>query len=569
MISRSALAWLAVAVSTFGFSAAEATAGTYDVTPNPCGSWAGYGANGWGAGIGCLNGYSAFQLNSGDGLSVGSPGTFMWLKSPRLPDATYLESLTLSYASSQATLAVGNIQARGCQRYTGSTDVWSGGANGECVGAVFDLPNQGNFGSRLIGAGELVCGTNCGGWQLNAKSGATSGFVWLNALTASIGDTAAPIVTSQLAIHEISQGGWLRGTVEFGATGSDTNGSGIKAMAFMPGAPMLSILSTSNCDYSQWIPCSATRDWNGAFDTTVVSDGSHTGHYTATDTGGNTSQSSSFAYKTDNTNPTTPSDVAPVVAGMNGWSSVNSVGASWTNGAEVDEDSTHSGLDKVTVDVNPTDGAQPDPAPVTVPIGDTTSGISATRTGISGVTLPAAGAWTIRLQLVDKAGNVSDVGDGSGSSADSDISVGYDPNPPAVPQGQANGWISRDELAAGYDQSFTYTAPPNSLAPICGFASTTDKNINGTAGSTINVPGGGTRKVRLEGTLEEATHYVHLRAIACNGVASLNTSTTEAKVDRTDPVGTIVGVENGKWYRDGKVVELRGSDALSGMEPAP
>jgi hypothetical protein len=541
--------------------------GSFDVTPNACDALSSWASNGWSNGIYC-DGYSVFQLNSNAQVTVGPPGTFMWRKSPRLPDATYLKALKLTYLASQASGPSAHILARGCQRYAGQNDAWSGAPNGACVGATFDLPAQSGFTSLTVGESALSCSTNCGGWQLNVSAGYTSGFVWISGLTATVGDDTAPTVSSQLATHSISQGKWLRGTAEIGATGVDANGSGIASMAFYPGDPMLTVSTSGTCNFTQWIPCAASKGWTGSFDTSSVSDGPHSGYYTATDPAGRVGQSQSFEYKVDNTKPVTPSTIQPVSDGMNGWSSDNNFGATWTNGPEVSEDANHSGLDKVIVDLDPAEPGHSNPAPVTVPIGGSASGISATADSISGVTVPEIGKWAIRLQLVDKAGNVSEVGDGSGNSPDSDISVGYDPNPPAAPAGIANGWISRDELAAGYDQVFTYSAPPTAKANLCGFSSTTDEDVNGTTGSSINVPGGTTRKVRLDGTLTETTHYVHIRAISCNGLASPTTNTTEAKVDRTDPVASIAGVENGKWYKDGQLVGLHATDALSGMAPA-
>ncbi|MGH2960189.1 MAG: Ig-like domain repeat protein [Solirubrobacterales bacterium] len=570
-MSRRYTAWLVAAVTAFGTIAASASAGTFTVSPPQCGQWSGGDSNGWGGGISCINGYTAFQLSTGSGLTVGPPGTFMWLKSVRLNDATYLSSLSLEYIASQATGSGDHIQVRGCQRYTGPTSVWSAGPNGTCVGAVMSFPNQTSaFAWRTFGAGTLGCGTNCGGYQIDVSGSHSSGHVWISGVSAQITDNTAPTTTSALATHEISQGNWMNGSVEIGATGHDPNGSGITDVTFYPGDPLLSVSDAKTCNYAQWVPCTLDIGTTGSFNTAALADGSHTGYYTSTDAGGNTGQSSSFTYKTDNTEPATPTGIGSATNGEGGWSSNNLIGAAWTNGPEVGETATQSGLDTVIVDVNPTTGSQINPAPIAVPIGGSAAGVSATASSISGLVLPAAGAWTLRLQLVDKAGNVSDVGDGTGSSVDSDISVGFDPNPPATPQGQANGWISRDELAAGFDQEFTYSAPPQAVAPVCGFAGAIDKNPNGTAGSSINVPGGGkVRAWQLPGTLDEDTHYVHLRAVGCNGVASLTTETVTAPVDRTDPVGTISGVENGKWYTNGRLAELRGIDVLSGMAPAP
>lgn len=564
MRSRGLLAVVIGACIALCAPAPQADAGTYDVTLSPCNAWGSFGSNGWGNGIYC-NGYLAFQLNSNASASVGAPGTYMWLKSPRLPDTTFLKTLKLTYLASQATGTTDHIQARACQRYAGQNDAFSGAPNGACVGAVFGLPSHSAFSLLTIGEGTLACTTNCGGWQLDVSTSYSSGFVWLDGIAATIGDNTAPTVTTSLSSHAISQGNWLRGTVEIGATGNDVSGSGVESMAFYPGDPTLTVSTLAPCDFSNWIPCATVKGWTGSFDTRTVFDGQHSGRYTATDPAGMTGESPTFNYKVDNTKPDTPSDLKPETTGMNGWSATNSFGATWTNGAEVEETTTQSGIEKVIVDVEPTDpGVQTDPGPVTVPVGETIAGVSATKSSVSGVTVPAVGRYVLRVQVQDRAGNVSEATDGS------DVSIGFDPSAPAKPAGQSNGWISRDELAIGYDQSFSYMPFPGTHAPVCGFGHEISEAPAGVAPMTVTVPGGGeARRLRLPGDLSESTHYVHLRSISCNGSTSSAVEHIAARVDRTDPVPTVRGAESGHWYQDGRVIVLRGNDSLSGMTAAP
>ena len=74
MITRRLLISLVALVAALGASTGSASAGTFEVTPQPCSSWASNGSNGWANGINCLNGYAAFQLSSGNGLTVGPSG---------------------------------------------------------------------------------------------------------------------------------------------------------------------------------------------------------------------------------------------------------------------------------------------------------------------------------------------------------------------------------------------------------------------------------------------------------------------------------------------------------------
>jgi len=561
------VAALAVA-SVFAFST-SAQAGTYTINQPGCAIYGSGGAlDGWGGGVYCGPfGATWMTLASWPNYPVGPAGTAMYVKSQRVNNGAALTGLTLTYSSSQSGTADPNVYLRGCLRYQGASDVWSAGYAGQCIGAVLPAPDHPNFSTRAWTTELLSC-SSCGGYQMSAKSGAGSGHFAIAGATATITDTIVPSVSTTLGSYAISQGNWLRGTVGFGASSSDTGG-GISGMAFVPNSDITQTVTTSpGCNYATLNPCATSHNWTGSFNTTRVADGTQTGRYTATDPGSNTASTANFTFKVDNTNPTTPTDIEPVTDATDGWSSNNSFGSSWTNGAEVDETSTQSGLASVIVDVNPTDpGTQTDPAPVTVPMGGSAGGMSATKTSVSGVTVPATGKWTLRLRLRDAAGNVSDVGDGTGGSANSDVEVGYDPNAPAKPNGNANGWISADEIAAGYNQTWNQLLSGPGSAPICGYAASVSANQSDPAGTTINVPGAVTQW-ELPHDLSEGNHWVHLRAINCAGSPSATTENIFAQVDLTDPTPGYSGVEDGRWYKDGQQATLTGTDALSGMSPA-
>lgn len=562
----------ATALALVPIGAQSASAGEYVTTTNFC-DWD-FAADGYSFGImgGCNQGYVIVEQTGHTPV-----GTFQWWRSNALPPTLNLNSVV--YNSSWDN---GNPSGDGFPFETRmcSANPYGSGSS-PCSGMAIDKWNSGHSGTMTDRANACPATMTAPGQAQICKgfiygrfsSGAvTLGGSQLSNVRMTIADYTAPIVSTTLANYAISQGNWLRGTVSTGASATDSGGSGLASMSLvvLDDLPH-SVSSTKSCYYGALIPCSTSSSFASSFNTTTVSDGAHSARYAATDAGSMTGTTSSFAFKVDNTKPDTPASVVVDVDGQQGWTSGNSIGAHWTNGAEELETSTQSGISAVVVDVNPTDSAQSDPAPITVPVGSTVAGISATRNSVSGVSLPAAGAYTLRLQLVDKAGNVSDVGDGSAGGVDSDVSVGYDPSAPGAPSGQANGWISRDELAAGYDQEFTYLSPPASVAPVCGYAATVDEDAAGTTENSINVPGGaGATTWRLPGALSEATHWVHLRAVSCNGLvtAQANTNHIEAKVDRTDPVGSIIGVEDGKWYKSGKQVTLSASDALSGMGAA-
>ncbi len=545
-----------VLVTTVAFCLAligTADAGTVSVTPH-------INTNSQGASDGWPGSPNGFWL-SGQPRPI---GTYAWVKTQQLPANVNLDEFF--FTTSHANGAAGNeaFNVRLC--YGG---LYGSGVGGMCAGDAFGyLGPDGNGTPRGLSCGVRHAESNptyrCASFQFAVSGSITDGFAAANLTSANVSDYVAPIVTNGYNSDDLTSGRWLRGTVSGGSVANDVSGVGVK-LAEIRVDNAARATSTYGCNYAAWIPCTQVIAQTGSVDTTAFTDGPHTVQYTATDAANTAGAGNAFTAKFDNTRPATPSNIQTQATGLQGWSTANTFGATWDNNGETTETTTQSGIDQVVVDVNPTDsGAQSDPAPVTIPVGSIVSGISATRSSVSGVTLPAKGLYKIQIKLIDKAGNQSLVGSGSDSKA------GWDDVNPNAPAGQQNGWISRDELAAGYDQDFTYTAPSNAVAPVCGFASAIDKNINGVAGATIDVPGGGAvRKLRLPGTLDEATHYVHLRAVSCTNVASLQTNTTEAKVDRTDPVGTIAGVENGRWYRDGQAVTLSGADALSGMAPAP
>lgn len=550
---------IAILVATFALLPATSNAGTMTVAP-PIAANSTWNANGWPFG---LNGFS---MN----LNVGGAGTYMWIRTQRLPANVNLDAFYFNANWHNAYSGAEPFAVRMC--YHG-TSTWNA-TSGACSGDQYARLEQTTPAARRTANLGMGCGIqnaslspdyHCSSFQFEIADPQNAGDATLGTNSATISDHVAPVISTTYGAQSLNSSAWLRGTVQGGADVTDVEGVGVNSVSLYIDGNHRSTQNFS-CSAAQWVPCAQNVQSTPSFDTTAVTDGPHSAYFRATDATANPGQSATFNFKVDNTKPDTPADIQTQTNGQEGWASTNEFGASWANGAEVDTTATQSGLDKVIVDVNPTTGLQSNPDPITIPIGTTVSGVSATNESVSGLSVPAVGAWTLRLQLVDKAGNVSVVGSGTGS----DTTIGYDPSPPAAPQGQANGWISRDELAAGYAQEFTYSAPPTNAVPVCGFAGSVDKNVNGAAGSVINIPGGGgVRSWQLPGTLDEDTHYVHLRAVGCNGVASTLTETATAPVDRTDPVGTISGVEDGRWYKDGQLVELRGSDGLSGMVGAP
>lgn len=359
---------------------------------------------------------------------------------------------------------------------------------------------------------------------------------------------------------------WNRGN-KTGGTSSSDGQSGVKNLLAVvdsnPVGPGSSAYAPT-CSSNQIVPCPTNPGaWNPTIATQALADGSHTLRYVATDNGNNTASSTTYNFKVDNTQPDVPTNVQ--IPGLNGWNSANDFDLTWTNATEDAETATKSGIAAVKVDVDPAIAGPTNPAAMTIAVGTTVGGVSATRSSLSNLSVPGIGSYQLKLSVIDKAGNESPVGDGSNGAVDGVFSIGYDPNPPAAPQGQANGWISRAELAGGYVQQWTVVHPQNA-APICGYA----KSITpapADPGTTMNLSGAVNSMV-LPTNLTEGPHSVNLRSINCSCLASLTKESVDAPVDLTDPTGSITGVEDGQWYKDNQNVHLAGVDSLSGMAPS-
>lgn len=572
-----------VVVSAFAFTS-TATAGTYSVDIQPCvapGSGMQGNSDGWNGGHFCGAYNAAFmQLNSTEGRPIGPPGSYFWVKYGRVPAGAYLQEFRLRSASDGFNFdgnPSGNprfMLSRCIRQLGGGADGWTAHTGGGC--ATSPVPNPADSGSfywtPFIGAGPGYDGIT-----INTRNNATGGYVGITNIHAIINDTVAPTTSRSLA-HQINNGVWTSGVAAIGANASDSGG-GVKQTRFLIQSTLESLRTVNHsCNFNAWHPCSSTQNWTSTFDTRDLADGTYPAVYSVTDASDAVASTSAFNIRVDNTRPGTPADLKAVADGQNGWSAVNDFGATWTNTGEVDETTTQSGLDKVVVDVNPTTGGQADPAPVTVTIdGPAVNGITATKTSVSGVTVPADGQWSMRIKLVDKAGNVSLLGpgdDGSGvgcgdQPCPSETTIAVDPDAPPKAEGQFNGWANRHELENGLvKQLWNLPAPQDGQAPVCGWALHASQTQFEAGGTVINVASP-TNEWTLPADLPEGINWVHIRAISCALVPADETENVEVKVDRTDPSGTYEGVETGRWYRDGQQITLRGSDALSGMTGAP
>ncbi len=564
---KTAVAVAFAAVAIFAQSAPAAGAGTYHVYQ--CNSNTGYANDGWTWGgdawaygvSGCTN---AFRLTA-TGLGAGRDE---YWQTPTLPGD--LKFSGVSFMSASSTGGGSTLLSAG---FCTAGTVWYG----ECT--VSD--------GTSITDGTIQYGIACRSWyyecnlaQFRISTGdgskrmANGNFFFYN-LDFTVNDPTAPFawqphngtLRNDNSTNPWTDGNyWNAGTKNTGVYGVDNSESGVKqTRLFFDGDPnngQVAQVFDKSCNYATWVPCPIFVGDTATVNTLAFSDGPHTATTRAIDAADNTTDATTN-FKVDNTKPDRPMSLNATSSVANGWQTTNGFNLAWTNGAEVAETTTKSGIAQVKVDVEPTDAAsQTNPAAVVVPVGAAASGISATVNSVTGVTVPAKGQWSVVVSLIDKAGNESAVGAGGPST----VSIGWDDAPPAAPSGRLNGWVSRDELTNGYRQEWSLTRTINELAPICGFA-TSITAVQSDPGTSINVVGD-VRSMQLPANLNEGDHVVNLRSVTCAGLASPQTEHVQAPVDLTDPTGQITGVEDDQWYKDNQVVSISGSDALSGMAPS-
>ncbi len=544
-------------VVTFCAIPSSANAGSYNVSQCNASTGASLSPQWWTQ----LNGSWAAQNLCGAGLQVAGNG---------LPGVWAIHTLSLPTGLSFNSVVFGG-QGQGASSDVGLFAVLCA-ANGlpACVFSDYEDMNRAATASiPLVAPGTTTFQFGMSaGCCTNIPSSATAS-IWN--LDISLNDSANPAVGAPTGTLKVAAGNnWNRGTVSSGITATDGQSGVQSASAVVNSNPVgpASNSTTLSCSNLNVLPCPSTlANWSGNIATNALGDGAHTIRYSASDYSGNVTNGPTYNFKVDNTNPAAPADFE-LENTQAGWSQANSFDANWINPVEDEETETQSGVGSVVIDVEPTNGSQSDPAPITIPVGTTVGGISATKDSIAGLTVPDVGRWTLKLSVVDRAGNTSPLATGTEGASDEDGNpiVGYDPNPPAAPGLQNNGWVSKDQLIAGYSQEWIQP-DPQSGAPICGYAGLVDTSSNANPGTTINI-NGPVNQWTLPSSLAEGTHWVHIRSIACNGLASPTVSSVDVKVDRTEPVSYFSGVTPGRWYQNGSVVTIGANDAPSGMAPA-
>lgn len=543
----------AVAIGFLLIGAARADAGQVMVTPD-FNTGLVWNADGWANG---LQGFSLDVTVGGKnrlGQTIGPAGSFMWVRTAAVPPKTSIEAV---YYGIEILTEPDQTPFKMRLCSSAPVDPNTGGcASGAPNNSVF--PSTKVRSQAEVRTGGASCELRpCTSVQLGVGGGFEYGRIVFTSHSVLLSDDIAPVDDPTTGGNALRSGLWLRGNVGGDLTSSDLEGVGV-ASATLSVDGLARDAKTMACDYGRWVPCPQRAVWTPTLDTTTLADGPHNALFRSTDAAGNAGVGAAFTFRTDNAAPSSPNNVRINAAGFEGWSDRNSFGATWSNGDETVETISKSGLASVIVDIDPTDPeSQIDPDPVNVPIGGSVSGLTATESSVSGIAAPTTGEWSLRIRLVDRAGNVS------ARTAQPDATIGYDPDPPAKPIAEPGRWVGRLELYAQRASQAWRQPVIASRAPICGWAVALSKDEREEGPATINARG---KEWVLPTSLEEGIHWIHIRAVSCNGMPSKETEHAEVRIDLTDPIGSYEGVEEGRWYRGVRNVMMRGTDAYSGMD---
>jgi hypothetical protein len=302
--------------------------------------------------------------------------------------------------------------------------------------------------------------------------------------------------------------------------------------------------ASHSCDYTWAVPCGNVNDGTFSLDTSRVADGRHSVSIAAVDATGVNRVEVSRPVLIDNHAPAEP--VRPSVEGGEGWHTSDDFAVQWTNPASA------APVTRALYEICRPGGA--------ACVSGEQSGDDISR--LSGLHVGQPGDYTIRVWLVDAAGNMSD-------AKSSPLHLKFDNVPPAeaVPQ-RRNGWINNTEAKHFVLEIHPplVAAPP--ISGIAAYATTADGTSPGTVGDTLAgaAPGFVGRKQYDE--LPEGTTVVRARAISGAGIASTVAGSVALHVDRTAPRVEIAGApEPTTWTRDPVLMRATASEPeqLSGL----
>ena len=258
----------------------------------------------------------------------------------------------------------------------------------------------------------------------------------------------------------VTASGYHRGTESASFNGDDD--LGLKLMrVYVDGAVVASLASGQAgwpaCSYTRVVPCQVpTSDRTLAVNTAALNDGTHQVMVAVVDAADNEQRGAPVTIVVDNSAPAAPQQLA-TSAGTE-WQPAPTFDATWANpGGQVAPIATAHWT------LCPRDGAS------SCAEGQVPAGIGQ----ISGLLIPREGAWELRLQLEDEAGNVA------ATAGSASTTVRYDAAAPAAPHDLAIAPRAMNDPAA----IAGWSAPSDAGAPLTA-ASWTLCPADGPAGCT-------------------------------------------------------------------------------------
>jgi len=284
---------------------------------------------------------------------------------------------------------------------TGETCARSGGEWG-C-----NLGGYGSVAVTLTGldAAWIAWGFQCGAnGFLSCGTGISLHQAWAHIYASTVTLTDNQVPTGVAAGGAVATAGWKGGTV--GGTISGSDNLGVQKLRWYADGDLVSTSADRACDFSVTVPCSDAAGAAYALDTTALADGRRSIQAAVVDPAGNEARSTPFDVDVDNTAPPAPSSLQ-----VSGGGASPAFSMSWLNPAP--------------------DGGSPYVSSrwQACAAGTCSTGTGA-LTSASGTLPPAAGAYTVKVWLVDEAGN---------GSAAASASAGLTYSPPAAAGGRGGG----------------------------------------------------------------------------------------------------------------------------------
>ncbi len=190
--------------------------------------------------------------------------------------------------------------------------------------------------------------------------------------------------------------------------------------------------TTYSCDFTFTVPCANKTGAELSIDTRGFADGTHSVQVATSDPASNETKSPKQTVTVDNTAPAAPQQLS--VVGGSDWRDDDSFSLTWANPAG--QVAPIAGARYQICDADGSDCGAPQEA----------SGLDISQ--LDGVSVPATGAWLVRLWLVDAAGNADPA-----DVASATLRYGSDPDAGSGPNG------STPPTATTPDASSTETTP--------------------------------------------------------------------------------------------------------------